>query len=175
MKLYLSRCAASAGRDAPTVVFLLHDALGQPCGRVERLSGLLSDGFHLCGTLPDRGFSVYVSCRTPPYGTRCTVRVQDRCRAQLSALPNGTIVRAEVDGLPCSLLGVPAAGEFTLTDSVGRVLFAQQRQPAAGGQEVYVLTIPDEDRAEVHLGISVFLSRHRAEKTRPLVPDTAVR
>lgn len=173
MKLFLSRCTASLSSGSCTPLFLLYDHLGGVCGRVERLSGLFTEAFHVSGRLPTGDVSVCASRSMFPSGCRYVIQSDRQKRAKLTVLPDGTLFRVEVDRMPCSLLGTPSVGEYTLTDPRGQVLFSQKMHAAPEGRWVYVLSIQDEARADVYLGIAVSLSRNIAAKTGVFTPVVA--
>lgn len=170
MNLFLlqNTCASESGR---IVLFQIYDAQGQPCACAEQLSGLFHDGFRVAGALPQLALDVRVAAARLPGGMIYTVYTGTRRRSRLSMLRDQ--IRVELDGLPCALLGTPATGEYTLTDARGDVLFSQQRCAGPNGRNTFLLSVPDEARADVYLGLAVCLSRLLAHPKGKFAPAPA--
>ena len=171
MKLFLQQNPGAIPQSGCAVLFHIFDASGRLCGQAEQLSGLLSDGFQVTGSLPGMELTVRAVSARLPGGMMYIIRTGIRPRARLSMLRDR--VRIEVDGLPCALLGSPAAGEYTLTDPQGQVLFAQQRCTGPEGRNVFLLSVPDEARTDVYLGLAVCISRLLAHPQGKLAPAPA--
>ncbi len=171
MRLFLRQNTGAMPQSGCAVLFQIFDAPGNLCGRAEQLSGLLSDGFQVTGRLPDQELAVHAASARLPGGIVYIVSTGIRRRARLTVLRDR--LRIEVDGLPCTLLGTPAAGEYTLTDAHGQALFAQQRCSGPDGRNIFLLSVPDEARADVYLGLAVCLSRLLMHPSGKLAPAPA--
>lgn len=171
MHLFLRQNTVALPQNGSTVLFHVFDASGQLCGIAEQLSGLLSDGFQITGQLPELELAVRAVSARLPGGMMYLIRTGIRPRARLTVLRDR--LHMEADGLPCTLLGTPVTGEYTLTDPNGQVLMEQRRCPGPDGRNVFVLTIADESRADVYLGIAVCLSRLLAHPSGKFSPVPA--
>lgn len=170
MRLFL-RQNCGAVLQSSSVIFHIFDESGNLCGQAVQLSGLLSEGFQLSGRLPQSELAVHIHSARLPAGKVYVISADARRRARLTLLREQ--LRIELDGLPCSLLGTPLTGEYTLADAHGQVLFSQQRCPGADGRNVFLLSVPDDARADVYLGIAVCLSRLLAHPSGKFSPVPA--
>ena len=153
MTLYLMRCVA-----AGTTLFSVYDESGALCCTAQTLSGLFGDGFQITGTLNDREAEIYISPMLLPHIRMFTVQVGGQRRAQLRMMLDGSVRTLRVDGAPCTVLGRPMTGEYTVRRSDGQILYTQQLQSKSVGRTAFTLTIPDGLNAPTAVGIAVCLS-----------------